>query len=165
VFAFEKHSTPGAGYTGAVSLKCSFCVQHTHTHLTALFPGLPRWAGTRKVKPIWTDNHTSTPPLCFYRPDALPAAQPTASKHWRHIVCNTESIFLCVSTSEAQPPPATHYHFNHWSLHTHRGKWSQLTPPGKMDKKLKSENMQKRRAIRAGSCRERRYAHHVFIQI
>jgi len=30
-------------------------------------------------------------------------------------VCNTESIFLCVSTSEAEPPPpATHYHFNHW---------------------------------------------------
>ena len=25
---------------------------HTHTHLTALFPGLPRWAGTRKVEPI-----------------------------------------------------------------------------------------------------------------
>jgi len=22
----------------------------------------------------------------FYRPDALPAAQPTASKHWRHII-------------------------------------------------------------------------------
>ena len=27
--------------------------QHTHTHLAALFPGLPGWAGTRKVKPIW----------------------------------------------------------------------------------------------------------------
>jgi len=26
----------------------------------------------------------------------------------------------------------------------HRSKWGQLTPPGKMDKKLKSENMQKR---------------------
>ena len=26
---------------------------HTHTHLTALFPGSPGWAGTRKVKPIW----------------------------------------------------------------------------------------------------------------
>ena len=25
---------------------------HKHTHLTALFPGLPMWAGTRKVKPI-----------------------------------------------------------------------------------------------------------------
>ena len=60
---------------------------HTYTRLMALFPGLPRWAGTRKVKPIWillkqetvsgsgiswqvctslqTDSHTSTPPLSF----------------------------------------------------------------------------------------------------
>jgi len=28
-----------------------------------------------------THNHTSTPPLSFYRLDALPVAQPTASKH------------------------------------------------------------------------------------
>jgi len=27
------------------------------------------------------DNHASTLPLSFYRPDALPAAQPTVSKH------------------------------------------------------------------------------------
>ena len=26
---------------------------HTHTHLTAVFPGLPRWASTRKIKSIW----------------------------------------------------------------------------------------------------------------
>ena len=26
---------------------------HTHTRLTALCPGLPGWAGTRKVQPIW----------------------------------------------------------------------------------------------------------------
>jgi len=26
---------------------------YTYTYLTALFPGLPGWAGTRKVKPIW----------------------------------------------------------------------------------------------------------------
>ena len=26
---------------------------HTHTRLTALCPGLPRWAGTRKLKPNW----------------------------------------------------------------------------------------------------------------
>ena len=47
-------------------------------------------------------------------------------------------------------------------------------PPGKMDEKLKSEDMQKSgflclcyilRAIRAGRCRERRYADHIFIQI
>ena len=32
---------------------------------------------------LQTDNHASTPPLSFfYRPDALPAAQPTASKHY-----------------------------------------------------------------------------------
>ena len=33
---------------------CLWCSHlATHTHLTALFPGLPGWAGTRKVKPIW----------------------------------------------------------------------------------------------------------------
>jgi len=30
---------------------------------------------------LQTDNHASTPPLSFYRPDALPAAQLIASKH------------------------------------------------------------------------------------
>ena len=63
----------------------------THTRLTALCSGLPRWAvTTRKVKPIWillkqetvsgsgTRHHS-----VFYRPDALPDAQPTASNHWR----------------------------------------------------------------------------------
>jgi len=30
---------------------------------------------------LQTDNRASTPPLSFYKPDALPAAQPTASKH------------------------------------------------------------------------------------
>ena len=83
--------------------------QHTHTRLTALFPGLPRWAGTRKVKPIWIllkletvsgsgiswakcncapRSRQITMPAphhsVFYRPDALPATQPTASKHWMH---------------------------------------------------------------------------------
>jgi len=82
---------------------------HTHTRLMALFPGLPRWAGTRKVKPIWIllkqetmsgsdiswaicksaphSRQITTPAphhSVFYRPDVLPAAQPTASKHWRH---------------------------------------------------------------------------------
>jgi len=30
---------------------------------------------------LQTDNHASTPPQFFYRLDALPATQPTASKH------------------------------------------------------------------------------------
>ena len=76
---------------------------HTHSHLTALFLGPPGSAGTRKVKPVWIllkqetasgsgiswavcmSAHRCRPvttlALSFYRPDALPAAQPTASKH------------------------------------------------------------------------------------
>jgi len=45
-------------------------------------------------------------------------------------------------------------------------------PPWKIDEKIKSENMQKKksflnilRAIRAGRCTERRYTDHIFIQI
>ena len=90
-------------------LSISKCSITTHNRLTALFPGLPGWAGTRKVKPIWislkqetvSDSGISWAIICksaprsrqittpaphhsvFYRPDALPAAQPTASKHWR----------------------------------------------------------------------------------
>jgi len=30
---------------------------------------------------LQTGNHVSNPPLSFFRPDALPVAQPTASKH------------------------------------------------------------------------------------
>jgi len=55
------------------------------------------------------------------------------------------------------------------------GQMGSADPPGKMDEKLKSENMQKKssflslcyilRAIGAGRCRERRYADHIFIQI
>jgi len=43
---------------------------------------------------LQTDNHASTPPLTFfYWPDALPAAQPTASKHWL--------LFMFSSTDES----------------------------------------------------------------
>jgi len=37
---------------------------------------------------IQTDNHASTSPLSFYRPDDLPAAQLTAPKHWRQVKKN-----------------------------------------------------------------------------
>jgi len=36
---------------------------------------------TQVCTSLQTDNHASTPPLSFYRPDALPATQPTVSKH------------------------------------------------------------------------------------
>ena len=81
---------------------------NNNSHLTAHCPGLPRWAGTRKVKPMWILRKQETVSgsgiswaICksahrsrqitmpaphhsvFYRPDTLPAAQPTASMHWR----------------------------------------------------------------------------------
>ena len=78
---------------------------HTHTRLTAHFPGLRGWAGTRKVKPIWislkqetvsgsgiswaickfaprprlqTDNYASTSPLSFLQA-GCPSCRPTNS--------------------------------------------------------------------------------------
>ena len=83
-----------------------------NTRLTALFLGLPRWASTRKVKPIWillkqetvsgsgiswarhmqacisfqTDNHTSTPQLSFFtcRIPFLPPNQQCQSTEGSH---------------------------------------------------------------------------------
>ena len=108
---------------------------YTHTRLTALCLGLPRWAGTRKVKPIWIllkqetvsgsgiswairkfapcSRQITTPAphrSVFYRPDALPAAQPTASEHWRH-------YYSTVKHTEI-----THHHITNAHLKTSQAK-------------------------------------------
>ena len=65
--------------------------RHTHTRLTALCPGLPGWAGTTTTP---APHHS-----VFYRPDALPAAQPTASKHCSIItaVCfHIDTLCFCL---------------------------------------------------------------------
>jgi len=86
----------------------------------ALFPGLPGWASTRKVKPIWilleqeivSGSGISwaickSPPISrqittpaphhsvFYRLYALPAAQPTASEHWSTVSVLLSKISNC----------------------------------------------------------------------
>jgi len=48
-----------------------------------------------------TDNHANTSPLSFYRSDALPATQPTASKQLRQYAYWR----LCVDNSGICPPP------------------------------------------------------------
>ena len=91
----------------------------------ALFTGLPRRAGTRKVKgkPIWillkqetvsgsgiswaickSASHfrqitTSAPHhSVFYRPDALPAAQPTVSMHCNNTLQYQKyKVIVCVN--------------------------------------------------------------------
>ena len=100
---------------------CTHAHKHTHTHThthqhtsilqpSGLCPGMPNWAGTREVKPIWIllkqeamsvsgiswamckfapcrRQPCQHPPLSFYRPGAVRAAQLTASKHWRQVLC------------------------------------------------------------------------------
>jgi len=92
----SKHWRQEEGYT------------HTHTRLTALCQGLPGLSQYQKGKPIWIllkqetvsgsgiswaacksapcSRQITTPAShhsVFYRPNALPVTQPTASKHWR----------------------------------------------------------------------------------
>ena len=40
-----------------------------------------QWHQLDHMQILGISLHASTSPLNFYRPDALPAAQPTASKH------------------------------------------------------------------------------------
>jgi len=120
-----------------------FSHTHTHTRLTALFLGLPRWAGTRKVKPIWIllkqetvsgsgiswamcksapRSRQITMPAAhhsvFYRPHALPAAQPTASKHWRHLF-TIHHVATCTSYQiQAASTNEWLRHFRHATLYT-----------------------------------------------
>jgi len=100
--------------------------QHTHPFNGPLSGTTQVSRYQKKVKPIWillkqetvsgsgiswaicksaTRSRQITMPaphhLVFYRLDALPAAQPTASKHWRHLQCTssitktTERWLLC----------------------------------------------------------------------
>jgi len=108
VLPFWYRAYPGCPEKEAIKRVVVVPPPHTHTCLTTLFPGLPRWAGTRKVKPMWiilkqetasgsgiswaicmsaTRSRQITTPAphhsVFYKPDALPVAQPTVSKHWK----------------------------------------------------------------------------------
>jgi len=78
---------------------------HHHNRFMALFPGPPSWAGARrelldfmlqgKINRCWHTDHPDgrhsirtnecPSPHIFYGPDALPATQPTASKHRRQL--------------------------------------------------------------------------------
>jgi len=80
---------------------------HHHNRFTAPSPGPPGWAGVRREPmdfmvqgkinrgrhtdhpagrhSIQTNQCPPPPSPIFYRPDALPATQPTVSKHWRQL--------------------------------------------------------------------------------
>ena len=110
----------------SVARNCHICscsaivlITQTHHHHHTFNGPLSGWASTRKVEPIWIlleqetlsgsgiswaicksaprSRETTTP--VFYRPDALPAAQPTASKHWRQYYIDTHihNHFMAIS--------------------------------------------------------------------
>ena len=68
----------------------------THIRLTAICLSI-RWAicksAPRSRQVTMPVPHHSV----FYRPDALPATQPTASKHWRHV--RNKFLILAVANS------------------------------------------------------------------
>jgi len=116
----------------------------THT-FNGSFPGLPRWASTTKVKPIWillkqatvsgsgihwaicksapSSRQITTPAphhWVFYRPDALPAAQPTVSKHL--VTSNVQYIYLLICSKTVRVEIAVSQ--RHYSQHEKLRRWS-----------------------------------------
>jgi len=106
-----------------VRLSCVFLIKlltyhTTQNRFTALFPGPPGWAGTRRElldfmvqgkinRGRHTDNRAGShsirtnqwpppPSPIFYRPDALLATQPAVSKHWINLLTCFYLIYVQV---------------------------------------------------------------------
>ena len=87
-------------------------------HMVQLMPLHPQTLASFKRRPIlsfWyrltqTDNHNNT--SIFYRPDALPDAQPTVLKHLRHSIFKSNIIVTLILTIiNAHLSTCTHTHF------------------------------------------------------
>jgi len=112
---------------GTVEVVYTHTHTHTHNRFTALFPGPPGWASARRElldfmaqRKINGGRHTDHPAGCqsirtnqcpptpsphiLYRPDALPAAQPTASKHWRQLRIHIREQMLEFSSTMLPAP-------------------------------------------------------------
>ena len=59
---------------------------------------------------LQTDNHTNTSSLNFHRPDSLPDAQPTVSKHWRQF-----ANYSILEPSGFLPRDAMHPRYGPWA--------------------------------------------------
>jgi len=101
------------------------CPTNHHNRFTALFPGPPGWAGARRElldfmvqekinrgrhnhpagrHSIRTNQCPPSPSPIFYRPDALPAAEPTVSKQWRQLVHSIREKTLEFSSTVLPAP-------------------------------------------------------------
>ena len=70
---------------------------HTHTRLTALFLGLRRWVGTRKVKPIWILLKQETvigSGISWAICKSAPCSRQTTTPTPHHSIFNGRMLFL-----------------------------------------------------------------------
>ena len=91
-------------------------LSHTHTRLTALCPGLPGWAGSRKVKPIWILLRqwvavASAGPLCKSAPRSRQITTPTPD----------HSVFLRAGCPCCHPTNSVTAGDINWLLHSSCG--------------------------------------------
>jgi len=123
---------------------------HTHTHpFNGPFSGTTQVNRYQKGKPIWIllnqetvsgsgiswaickstpcSRQTTTPAphhSVFYRPDALPATQPTVSKHWKHMNIKVSKFDTLHSRNFIQTKTAQQSN-NYWiviMMHQHQSK-------------------------------------------
>ena len=80
---------------------------HTHTRLTPLCPGLPGWAGIRKVKPIWILLKQQTVSgsgiswaICKSAPRIRQITTPAPHHSVFYRPCNAPKITLLMSLSQ-----------------------------------------------------------------
>jgi len=118
------------------NIHCTTTTTTTILRVTALFPGPPGWDSARRElldfmvqgkinrgrhtdhpagrHSIWTKQCPPPPSPIFYRPDALPTAQPTVSEHWRQYPAVNLFIFWL-----SQDSVATLIRWGGWSSFHH----------------------------------------------
>jgi len=91
---------------------------HTHTRLTALSPGLPRWAGTRKVKPIWIlqkQETVSGSGICWTICKSAPRSRQITTPAPHHSVFLQAGCPSCRPTNSVKALKASP---NHWVIYS-----------------------------------------------
>jgi len=107
------------------SHKSLLCRKHTHIHTHTHRERNVRWA-TCKSAP-WPTHITmpASQHSFFYRPDALPATQPTVSKYWRHSTEGTKLIefnllqILKLEASDTWSYFSLKHHYSLWVCNAH----------------------------------------------
>ena len=97
---------PNCNGSQSVRISCQNCLQmtnsdtHTHTPFNGLFLGLPRWAGTRKAKPIWIllkQERVSGSGISWAKCKSAPCSRQTTTPAPHH------SVFLQTGCPSCRP--------------------------------------------------------------